>query len=190
MGPFLCYEPVSRCSDLVPAPAEVMQWPYWELGEMEGMLCFSCMGARVDIFIAFGVDPRNADEPVRTDAIYAIESFHIGPVECALRADAVGATGGGQLAWVVAAGSAPTNCSTLCLAGSHYFGNVPGGAFWEEEVLHRGDDNYKAARMSSPSATSPRRWCMRASQTTRPSPSGWRHGFPTRRSSSRRASRS
>ncbi|CAD6229571.1 unnamed protein product [Miscanthus lutarioriparius] len=142
MVPFLCYEPASCCVDLIPAPVEMMRWAYWELGEMEGMLCFSCMGARVDIFIAFGVDPRNADEPVRTDAIYAIESFHIGPVECALRADAVGATGGGQLAWVVAAGSAPTNCSTLCLAGSHYFGNVPGGAFWEEEVLHRGDDNY------------------------------------------------
>ena len=81
-------------------------------------------------------------DPVRTDAIYAIESFHIGPVECALRADAVGAAGGGQLAWVVVAGSTPTNCSMLCPAGGHCFANVPGGAFWEEEVLHRGDDNY------------------------------------------------
>ena len=38
MGWFLCYEPVSGCSDLVPAPLVVQQWPVWELGEMEGTL--------------------------------------------------------------------------------------------------------------------------------------------------------
>jgi hypothetical protein len=27
MGPFLCYEPVSCCANLVLAPTEMMQWP-------------------------------------------------------------------------------------------------------------------------------------------------------------------
>ncbi|CAD6266649.1 unnamed protein product [Miscanthus lutarioriparius] len=56
MGPFLCYEPVSRCSDLVPAPAEVMQWPYWELGEMEGTLCVTCKDARVNAVVVVRLD--------------------------------------------------------------------------------------------------------------------------------------
>jgi hypothetical protein len=59
----------------------------------------------------------------------------------AQRADAVGATGGGQLAWVVAAGSAHTNCATVCPGGGHCFLDVTGGAFWEEVALHWGDDN-------------------------------------------------
>jgi hypothetical protein len=56
MGLFLCYDPVSRRADLVPAPAEVMQWPYWELGEMDGTLCVTCMGARVDAVVVIRLD--------------------------------------------------------------------------------------------------------------------------------------
>jgi hypothetical protein len=56
MGPFLCYEPVSRCADLVPAPAEVMQWRYWELGEMEGTLCVTCMDERVQAVVVIRLD--------------------------------------------------------------------------------------------------------------------------------------
>lgn len=51
MGPFLCYKPLARRAELVPAPVEVMQWPYWELGEMEGTLCATCMDARVEVVV-------------------------------------------------------------------------------------------------------------------------------------------
>ncbi|XP_066355127.1 uncharacterized protein [Miscanthus floridulus] len=56
LGPLLCYEPVSRCANLVPAPAEVMQWPYWELGEMEGTLCVTCKDARVQAVVVVRLD--------------------------------------------------------------------------------------------------------------------------------------
>ncbi|CAL4904815.1 unnamed protein product [Urochloa decumbens] len=66
MGLFLCYEPVSGCADLVPAPMEVLQWPYWELGEMEGKLCATCIDDRVDavVVICFDFSRRNADGAV------------------------------------------------------------------------------------------------------------------------------
>jgi hypothetical protein len=48
--PFLC------CANLVPADVEMMQWAYWELGGMEGMLCVWCKDARVDIIVAFDLD--------------------------------------------------------------------------------------------------------------------------------------
>jgi hypothetical protein len=68
--------------------------------------------------------------------------------------DAVGAAGGGQLAWVATVGLALalaasndatvalTNCSTVHLAGGHCFAGVPSGALLEEEVLHWGTENY------------------------------------------------
>ncbi|CAD6336680.1 unnamed protein product [Miscanthus lutarioriparius] len=49
----------------------------------------------------------------------------------ALRADAVGAAGGGLLAWVVAARSAQATCSTVRPAGDRNFTDIPVGAFWE-----------------------------------------------------------
>ncbi|CAN6339215.1 unnamed protein product, partial [Urochloa humidicola] len=63
MGLFLCYEPVSGCADLVPAPKEVIQWPHWELGEMEGKLCATCIDDRVDavVVICFDFSRRGAD---------------------------------------------------------------------------------------------------------------------------------
>ncbi|OEL21530.1 hypothetical protein BAE44_0017451 [Dichanthelium oligosanthes] len=56
MGFFLCYELVSGCSDLIPAPMEVLQWPYWELGEMEGTLCATCMDDRVTAVVVICLD--------------------------------------------------------------------------------------------------------------------------------------
>ncbi|CAN6335216.1 unnamed protein product [Urochloa humidicola] len=66
IGLFLCFEPVSGCADLVPAPMEVVQWPYWELGEMEGKLCATCIDDRVDAVVAICLDfsRRNADGAV------------------------------------------------------------------------------------------------------------------------------
>jgi hypothetical protein len=49
-----------------------------------------------------------------------------------LHTDAVGAAGGGPLAWVVAAGPMQTNCSTVCPAGDRCFADVPVGTLWEE----------------------------------------------------------
>jgi hypothetical protein len=40
-----------------------------------------------------------------------------------------------------------TSCSTVCLASSRCFANIPDGALWEE-VPHYGDDNYRLALMS------------------------------------------
>ncbi|XP_002442597.1 uncharacterized protein LOC8065235 [Sorghum bicolor] len=56
MGLFLCYEPVSRCADLVHAPEEVMQWHYWELGEMEGTLCVTCMDELVEAVVVIRLE--------------------------------------------------------------------------------------------------------------------------------------
>ncbi|TKW29795.1 hypothetical protein SEVIR_3G419000v4 [Setaria viridis] len=66
MGFFLCYEPVSGCADLVPAPMEVLQWPNWELGEMEGKLCATCIGERVSAVVILCLDfaRRNSDGAV------------------------------------------------------------------------------------------------------------------------------
>ncbi|PUZ68025.1 hypothetical protein GQ55_3G481200 [Panicum hallii var. hallii] len=61
MGFFLCYEPVSGCSDLVPAPMEVQQWPVWELGEMEGTLCATCMDDRVSAVVVICLDFARRD---------------------------------------------------------------------------------------------------------------------------------
>ncbi|KAL6623661.1 hypothetical protein ACP70R_033540 [Stipagrostis hirtigluma subsp. patula] len=47
LGYFLCYNPAAGCADLIPAPQEVLQWPQWELGEMNGTLCAVCMDDRV-----------------------------------------------------------------------------------------------------------------------------------------------
>ncbi|KAJ1266602.1 hypothetical protein BS78_08G165300 [Paspalum vaginatum] len=52
MGLLLCYEPASGCADLVHAPAEVVHWPRWELGEMEGALCAVCMDDRAGAGLA------------------------------------------------------------------------------------------------------------------------------------------
>jgi hypothetical protein len=60
----------------------------------------------------------------------------------ALRADAVGATGGGSLAWVVAAGSAQATCSTVCQAGDRCFADVTVGALCEEEMFCWDDNNH------------------------------------------------
>jgi hypothetical protein len=65
----------------------------------------------------------------------------------ALHADAVGAAGGGSMAWVVAAGPAQTNCSTVCPAGDRCFANVPVNALWEEEMLRWGNNNRGLAPM-------------------------------------------
>ncbi|XP_062183166.1 uncharacterized protein LOC133887233 [Phragmites australis] len=48
LGYFVCYDPLAATADLVPAPQEVMQWPYWELGEMEGFLCVTFMDELVN----------------------------------------------------------------------------------------------------------------------------------------------
>ncbi|CAN6344054.1 unnamed protein product [Urochloa humidicola] len=63
MGSFLCFEPVSGCANLAPALMEVLQWPYWELGEMEGKLCAICIDDRVDAVVVICLDfsRRNAD---------------------------------------------------------------------------------------------------------------------------------
>ncbi|RLN28769.1 uncharacterized protein C2845_PM05G00720 [Panicum miliaceum] len=61
MGFFLCYEPVSGCSDLVPAPMEVQQWPVWELGEMEGKLCATCMDDSVSAVVVICLDFARRD---------------------------------------------------------------------------------------------------------------------------------
>ncbi|XP_062203203.1 uncharacterized protein LOC133905444 [Phragmites australis] len=62
LGYFLCYDPVAGCADLVPAPQEVLQWPHWELGEMEGSLCVTCMDERVNevVVIYLHLDRRAA----------------------------------------------------------------------------------------------------------------------------------
>ncbi|KAL6847451.1 hypothetical protein ACP4OV_023304 [Aristida adscensionis] len=46
IGYFICYDPAAGVADLVPAPQEVLQWPCWELGEMGGTLCATCMDDR------------------------------------------------------------------------------------------------------------------------------------------------
>jgi hypothetical protein len=56
MGMFLCYEPVSGCAELIPAPVEVTQWPVWELGEMEGRLCATCVDERVSAIVVTCLD--------------------------------------------------------------------------------------------------------------------------------------
>ncbi|KAG2622359.1 uncharacterized protein LOC120667051 isoform X2 [Panicum virgatum] len=61
IGLFLCYEPVSGWSDLVPAPEEVQQWPIWELGEMEGTLRAICMDERVSAVIVIRLDFARSD---------------------------------------------------------------------------------------------------------------------------------
>ncbi|XP_062203961.1 uncharacterized protein LOC133906171 [Phragmites australis] len=48
LGYFVCYDPLAATADLVPAPQEVMQWPCWELGEMEGFLCVTFMDELVN----------------------------------------------------------------------------------------------------------------------------------------------
>ena len=57
------------------------------------------------------------------------------PAAATLRADAVGAAGGGLLAWVMAARSAQATCSTIYPAGDSSFADVPIGVLWEEEML-------------------------------------------------------
>jgi hypothetical protein len=61
MGMLLCYEPVSGCADLVPAPAEVTLWPVWELGEMEGRLCATCADERVSAVVVICLDFARRD---------------------------------------------------------------------------------------------------------------------------------
>ncbi|KAF8763033.1 hypothetical protein HU200_008882 [Digitaria exilis] len=51
MGFFLCFEPVSGCADLVPAPMEVTDWTRWELGEMEGALSATCTDDKLDTVV-------------------------------------------------------------------------------------------------------------------------------------------
>lgn len=45
MGPFLCYEPVSCCADLVPAPTKMM-----------GKFCITCMVGHVDAVVVIRLD--------------------------------------------------------------------------------------------------------------------------------------
>jgi len=61
MGWFLCYEPVSGCSDLVPAPLVVQQWPVWELGEMEGTLRATCTDDSVGAVVVICLDFARRD---------------------------------------------------------------------------------------------------------------------------------
>lgn len=48
LGYLLCYNPAKRTAKLIPAPQEVLQWPHWELGEMNGNLSVTCMDDRVN----------------------------------------------------------------------------------------------------------------------------------------------
>ncbi|KAF0911322.1 hypothetical protein E2562_008071 [Oryza meyeriana var. granulata] len=47
IGYILYYDPEKDYSDAFPAPPEVATRPLWELGEMEGNLCVTCMDERV-----------------------------------------------------------------------------------------------------------------------------------------------
>ncbi|XP_006664231.1 uncharacterized protein LOC102709977 [Oryza brachyantha] len=47
IGYILCYDPEKGYSDVLPAPQEVETQPLWELGEMEGKLCVTCMDERI-----------------------------------------------------------------------------------------------------------------------------------------------
>jgi hypothetical protein len=48
LGYILCYNPAADTDRLVPAPEEVLQWPHWELGEMDAAtLSVACMDDRV-----------------------------------------------------------------------------------------------------------------------------------------------
>ncbi|GJN35593.1 hypothetical protein PR202_gb24385 [Eleusine coracana subsp. coracana] len=47
LGYFLCYNPAAGAATLVPAPQEVLDWPYWELGCMDNTLCVTCMNELV-----------------------------------------------------------------------------------------------------------------------------------------------
>ena len=69
------------------------------------------------------------------------------PAAATLRPDAVGAAGGGLLAWVMAARTAQAICSMICPAGDSSFADVPIGALWEEEMLRWGDNNHGLAPM-------------------------------------------
>ncbi|KAK3140313.1 hypothetical protein QOZ80_5AG0399200 [Eleusine coracana subsp. coracana] len=48
LGYLLCYNPAAGAAKLVPAPQEVLEWPYWELGCMDDTLCVTCMNERVN----------------------------------------------------------------------------------------------------------------------------------------------
>ncbi|TVU48827.1 hypothetical protein EJB05_00106 [Eragrostis curvula] len=60
MGYFLCYNPAARNADLFPAPQEVLQWPYWELGEMNGTLSVTCMDALVNEVVVLNLKLEHA----------------------------------------------------------------------------------------------------------------------------------
>ncbi|KAL5205617.1 hypothetical protein ABZP36_033826 [Zizania latifolia] len=47
MGYILRYDPEKGCTEIFPAPEEVNARPVWELGEMEGSLCVTCMDEHV-----------------------------------------------------------------------------------------------------------------------------------------------
>ncbi|KAG8049353.1 hypothetical protein GUJ93_ZPchr0009g262 [Zizania palustris] len=47
LGYILRYDPEKGCTEIFPAPEEVNSRPVWELGEMEGSLCVTCMDEHV-----------------------------------------------------------------------------------------------------------------------------------------------
>jgi hypothetical protein len=107
-----------------------------------GLLCYVCLG-RVECALHAtpfgGYDGSLDDDPesgaAHFDAPLDGAVGHVGQASgaaAALRSDAVGAAGGGLLAWVVAAVSAQATCLTV----------RPVSALWDEEVLRWNDDNH------------------------------------------------
>lgn len=63
IGHILCFDPCSGRADLIPAPEEVESRPLWEIGEMEGSFCVTCMDEGVTEVVALYMvpDPRGGE---------------------------------------------------------------------------------------------------------------------------------